>query len=155
VTGSDESGWDHMAGESATPLSCCRRPLSAQSSVIAFMLYGMYFFSHLMCFVLAKCWCLIKSAVSSWGVLLWPPGILGRTFETLRSTIAFVSVSIFPVSLHRCQTVSEMQILWSRRRYKRRLTNAHASLQNSHTAHSCSHCNFALTARPPCCCYWL
>lgn len=137
VTGSDHSGWDHVAGESATPLYYCRRSLSAQSSVIAFMLYGMRFFSHLMCFVLTKCWCFSKSAVSWWGMLLWPGAILVRTFETLRSAVTFISVSIFPVSLHRCPTVSEMQILWHRRRHKRRLTNAHASFQNSLTAQSC------------------
>jgi len=138
VTGSDESGWDHMAGESATALSCCHRSLSAESSVIAFMLYGMCFFSHLICFVLAKCWCFIKSAASCWGVLLWPLAILVRTFETLRSAVTFVSVSIFPVSLRRCPSVSEMQILWQRRRHKRRLTNAHTSFQNSLTAHNCT-----------------
>jgi hypothetical protein len=131
---------------------------SAQSSVIALMLYGMCFFSHLMCFVLAKCWTFIKVqfhvGACCCGCCVLSLVILVRTFEILRSAITFVPVSIFLVSLHRCPIVSEMQILLTPTKaqtpsYKR---SPFAS-ELSYCAHLHCHCNSALTARPPCCCY--
>jgi hypothetical protein len=67
-----------VAGESAPPLSCCRRPLSAQSSsvfhsmiVIAFMLYGLCVsFRPKLRFVLQKAFC-FNEITFSWFVAFW------------------------------------------------------------------------------------